>query len=289
MPAFDSSTGIPYPRINLRSGLYAYEAHETCAAAVGTLLLEFSLLSRLSGNPKYEQVAKKALLKMWELRSPLNLIGNSLQFLENRWTYPLTGIGAGVDSFYEYLLKSWIFLGDQEYLDMFEKAYSAVMTHIKDSSGFIYKNVDMNTGSVVASWMDSLGAFFPGLQVLHGDLNNAIKHHAMYFTIWKRYGGLPERFNWQTRKLDISYYPLRPELFESTYLLYQATKDPFYLYAGKAMLEDLEKNAKVECGYATINNLFSMEHDPRMESFFLSETLKYLYLLFDTGTFRKFS
>ena len=285
MPAFESSTGIPYPRVNLRHGLYNYEAQETCAAGVGTLLLEFSLLSRLSGDPKYEKVAKRALFKMWELRSPLDLMGNSLQFLENRWTYGLTGIGAGVDSFYEYLFKSWIFLGDQEYLDMFQVSYNAVMKHIKDSSGFIYKNVDMNTGEVGATWIDSLGAFFPGLQVLHGDLKNAIKHHAMYFTIWKKYGALPERFNWNTGKLDISYYPLRPELFESTYMLYQATKDPFYLYAGKIMLEDLEKNAKVKCGYATISNLESMQHDGRMESFFLSETLKYLYLLFDSGIF----
>jgi len=32
-----------------------------------------------------------------------------------------TGIGAGSDSFYEYLLKSYILFGDPEYLDMFNK------------------------------------------------------------------------------------------------------------------------------------------------------------------------
>ena len=287
MPAFETSTGLPYPRVNLRHGVFIYEGSDTCSAAVGTLLLEFSLLSRLSGIPIYEQVAKKALKTLWELRSPLGLMGNSLLYATSQWTHTQTGIGAGVDSFYEYLLKSWIFLGDQEYLSMWEEAYQAVMTHIKDASGFIYKNVDMNTGKLVATWIDSLGAFFPGLQVLHGDLENAIKHHAMYFAIWKKFGGLPERFNWKTGQMDSSYYPLRPELFESTYMLYQATKDPFYLYAGKVMLEDLEKNAQVECGYATISNLGSMDKDPRMESFFLSETLKYLYLLFDIGNFIK--
>lgn len=287
LPAFDTRTGIPYPRVNLRNGVLQNEAHETCSAAVGTILLEFSLLSRLSGDPTYEKVAKKALKSLWNIRSPLGLVGNSLQFLSSTWTYSQTGIGAGVDSFYEYLLKSWIFLGDQEYLVMFEEAYKAVMTHIKDTTGFIYKNIDMNTGALVTSWIDSLGAFFPGLQVLHGDVESAVKHHAMYFTIWKKYGALPERFNWKSGDPDIPYYPLRPELFESTYMLYQATKDPFYLYAGKIMLEDLEKNTKVECGYATLSNMLSMRHDPRMESFFLSETLKYLYLLFDVGNLSK--
>jgi mannosidase alpha-like ER degradation enhancer 1 len=105
----------------------------------------------------------------------------------------------------------------------------------------------------------------------------------MYFAIWKRFGALPERFNWNTKDIDIATYPLRPELFESTYMLYQATKDPYFLLVGEKMLNDLEKASKVPCGYATVQDVRTFTHDDRMESFFLSETLKYLYLLFDTG------
>jgi ER degradation enhancer, mannosidase alpha-like 1 len=39
----------------------------------------------------------------------------------------------------------------------------------------------------------------------------------------------------------------------------------------------------IECGFAIIRDVLSKEHEDRMESFFLSETLKYLYLLFDEG------
>jgi len=39
----------------------------------------------------------------------------------------------------------------------------------------------------------------------------------------------------------------------------------------------------IECGFAVIRDVLSKEHEDRMESFFLSETLKYLYLLFDEG------
>lgn len=58
-------------------------------------------------------------------------------------------------------------------------------------------------------------------QVLIGDVEDAICLHAFYYAIWKRYGALPERYNWQLQAPDVPFYPLRPELVESTYLLYQ--------------------------------------------------------------------
>ena len=60
-------------------------------------------------------------------------------------------------------------------------------------------------------------------QVLNGDVDNAICLHAFYYAIWKRFGALPERYNWQLQAPDVLFYPLRPELIESTYLLYQVT------------------------------------------------------------------
>ena len=59
------------------------------------------------------------------------------------------------------------------------------------------------------------------LQVLHGDIEEAICHHALFYAIWKKYDCLPERYNWMLRMPDVKFYPLRPELVESTYLLYQ--------------------------------------------------------------------
>lgn len=54
-------------------------------------------------------------------------------------------------------------------------------------------------------------------------MEEAICTHALYYTIWKKYGVLPERFNWQRLSPDVSFYPLRPEFVESTYLLYQVS------------------------------------------------------------------
>jgi hypothetical protein len=68
---------------------------------------------------------------------------------------------------------------------------------------------------------------------------------------------------------------------ESTLYLYQATKDPHYLTLGKEMVNKLQTHARVPCGFASISNVMSKAKEDRMDSFFLSETLKYLYLLFD--------
>ena len=63
--------------------------------------------------------------------------------------------------------------------------------------------------------------------------------------------------------------------------LYKATRDPFLLSLGEDMLTSIEYSAKTSCGYATVKDVRDHTLDDRMESFFLAETTKYLYLLFD--------
>lgn len=73
---------------------------------------------------------------------------------------------------------------------------------------------------------------------------------------------------------------LRPEFIESTYFLYKATGDHYYLQVAKKALQALQKHARVPCGFAAVNDLRTGKHEDRMDSFVLSETLKYLFLLF---------
>jgi len=49
------------------------------------------------------------------------------------------------------------------------------------------------------------------------------------------------------------------------------------------ILNDIENFCKTKCGYAQLNPLTSLKKEDRMESFFISESLKYLFLLFDEG------
>ncbi|KAJ3195877.1 ER degradation-enhancing alpha-mannosidase-like protein 1 [Irineochytrium annulatum] len=165
LPAFRTPTGIPYPRVNLRSGVLPWEVNDTCTAGAGTLLLEFGVLSRLTGNEMFEEVARKALFAVWSRRSPLNLVGNTINIQTGQWIHSMSGVGAGIDSFHEYLFKAYVLFGDMEYLEMFEIAYAAILKNLKDEKGFLYRNVDMFSGALVTSWIDSLSAYFPGLQV----------------------------------------------------------------------------------------------------------------------------
>ena len=47
--AFETATGLPYGTVNLRYGVPPDETTVTCTASCGTFLLEFGLLSRLTG------------------------------------------------------------------------------------------------------------------------------------------------------------------------------------------------------------------------------------------------
>ncbi|KAJ9111659.1 hypothetical protein QFC19_001017 [Naganishia cerealis] len=283
MPAFQTPIGLPWARVNLKNGIEPNEDPGTCSAAAGSLLLEFTLLSRLSGDPKFEAVARRAFMAVWDRRSSLNLIGNSINVMTGHWYPPgQSGIGAGIDSFYEYALKSAVMMDDDGFMDIWDDIYAAVMQHHRSPDGYFFHNVHVTVGSPLGHLVDSLSAFWPGLQVLAGDVENAIRSHLYYWKLWEKHSAMPEAFNYINKTAEWNGYPLRPEAIESTYYLYQATHDDFYLEVGERMLKDLNRRTKTHCGFAVLHDVFSGRREDRMESFMLSETLKYLYLLFDT-------
>lgn len=72
--AFQTPTGMPYGTVNLLRGVNPTETTVTCAAGVGTFILEFATLSRLTGDPVFEEVAWKALRALWKTRSDIGLV-----------------------------------------------------------------------------------------------------------------------------------------------------------------------------------------------------------------------
>ena len=120
LPAFRTKTGIPYHRVNLKYGVPKSETKVTCLAAAGTLILEFGVLSRLSGISSFETAARRAIRALWTRRSPLNLMGSTMNIEKGTWVQSHASVGAGSDSFYEYILKAYVLFGDEEYLTMFE-------------------------------------------------------------------------------------------------------------------------------------------------------------------------
>ncbi|KAG0038695.1 mannosyl-oligosaccharide alpha-1,2-mannosidase [Podila clonocystis] len=77
---------------------------------------------------------------------------------------------------------------------------------------------------------------------------------------------------------------LRPETVESLFYLWRLTKNEMYREWGWKIFEAIEKYSKVSTGgYSSIHDIRRKDHiafSDKMETFFLAETLKYLYLLF---------
>lgn len=76
---------------------------------------------------------------------------------------------------------------------------------------------------------------------------------------------------------------LRPETVESLFVLYRITEDPKYREWGWQIFEAFETHTKVHPGgYTSLDDVTTVPPRTRdkMETFFLGETLKYLYLLF---------
>ncbi|KAJ2842319.1 hypothetical protein IWW36_005950, partial [Coemansia brasiliensis] len=82
-----------------------------------------------------------------------------------------------------------------------------------------------------------------------------------------------------------SRYILRPETLESLFILYRVTGNTKYQEWSWQIFEAIEKYARVDTGgYAAIVDVRKANvqdnYEDSMESFFLAETLKYLYLIF---------
>uniref|UniRef100_A0A6A7G4Y3 alpha-1,2-Mannosidase n=1 Tax=Hirondellea gigas TaxID=1518452 RepID=A0A6A7G4Y3_9CRUS len=282
LPAFNTTTGIPHPRVNLRHGMNSPQlvnSRDTCTACAGTMILEFASLSRLTGHSIYEDKARQTMDYLWQQRHRgSDLVGTILNVHSGDWVRRDSGVGAGIDSYYEYLFKAYVLFGDYDYLYRFNKHYSAVMKYI--SQGPMLLDVHMHRPQTTTrNYMDAFLAFWPGLQVLKGDIKPAIETHEMLYQVIQRHNFLPEAF---TTDFQVHWgqHPLRPEFVESTYLLYEATEDPYYLRVGREVLKSLQQHAWVPCGYAAVKDVRTGGHEDRMDSFVLTETFKYLYLLF---------
>ncbi|XP_061164851.1 ER degradation-enhancing alpha-mannosidase-like protein 3 [Saccostrea echinata] len=283
LPALNTTTGIPYPRINLKYGMekdkLAQRHKDTCTACAGTMILEFAALSRLTGDPVFEEKAHKVMDYLWQQRhSSSDLLGTVINVHSGDWIRREAGVGAGTDSYYEYVLKAYVLLGDEKYLYRFDRHYNSIMKYM--SKGPMLVDVHMHKPTSSARhFMDALLAFWPGLQVLKGDISPAIKTHEMLYQVIQRHNFLPEAFTTDF-KVHWGQHPLRPEFVESTYFLYKATHDPHYLQVGRLIVENLNKHARVPCGFAAIKDVVTGKHEDQLDSFVLAETFKYLYLLF---------
>uniref|UniRef100_A0A2M4CS39 alpha-1,2-Mannosidase n=1 Tax=Anopheles darlingi TaxID=43151 RepID=A0A2M4CS39_ANODA len=306
LPAFQTPTGIPYALINVRNGMsknYGWASGgSSILSEFGTLHLEFAYLSDITGDAVYRDRVQTIRTVLKDIEKPKGLYPNYLNPKTGKWGQQHMSLGALGDSFYEYLLKAWIQSGheDEEAREMYDEAMQAIIQHMIRSSpsGLMYVS-DMKFERLEHK-MDHLACFAGGLFGLGGtSLNNQYSErymeigegltntcHESYIRTYTRLGPESFRFNdgveAKALKAQEKYYILRPETFESYFIMWRLTHDQKYRDWGWDAIQALEKHCRTPTGYTGLKNVYLTEpvKDDVQQSFFLAETLKYLYLLF---------
>jgi hypothetical protein len=281
LKAFDSPTGMPYVNVDLKTG--AASDAESNPAEVGTLILEFGTLSKLTRDPIFFDRAKRALVALFSRRSSIGLVADGIDVETGAWTTTRSHVGGGIDSYYEYLLKCERLFGDPDCGRMWRASMPAVQRYLADDqpSGLWYGVADLATGARTATVYGSLQAFFPAVLALGGDLDRARRLQESSFKMWTLHAVEPELLDYGTMTVVSPGYQLRPEIAESAYYLYYFTRDARYLRMGETILDDLIRYCRVARGYTVLRSVMTHEQGDRMHSFLLAETFKYLYLLFN--------
>ncbi|XP_037937603.1 mannosyl-oligosaccharide alpha-1,2-mannosidase IA isoform X2 [Teleopsis dalmanni] len=306
LPAFQTPTGIPYALVNTKTGMsknYGWASGgSSILSEFGTLHLEFAYLSDITGNPLYRERVQAIRQVLKEIEKPKGLYPNFLNPKTGKWGQLHMSLGALGDSFYEYLLKAWLQSGqtDEEAREMFDEAMIAIIEKMVRTSpnGLTYVS-DLKFDRLEHK-MDHLACFSGGLFALGAntrqnenadkfmDIGKGITNtcHESYIRTATKLG--PEAFRFsdsaeaRALKSQEKYYILRPETFESYFILWRLTHDQKYRDWGWEAVQALEKQCRTPHGYCGIKNVYQEvpQKDDVQQSFFLAETLKYLYLLF---------
>lgn len=108
-----------------------------------------------------------ALHALRHYRSSIGLVGNHIDVATGKWTALDSGIGAGVDSYYEYLAKGAVLLQQPSLMKMFEESRAAIDRHLKKDDWHLW--VTMTKGQVTLPVFQSLDAYWPGVLSIVGE------------------------------------------------------------------------------------------------------------------------
>uniref|UniRef100_A0AAQ5YPA5 alpha-1,2-Mannosidase n=1 Tax=Amphiprion ocellaris TaxID=80972 RepID=A0AAQ5YPA5_AMPOC len=308
LPAFNTPTGIPWAMVNLKSGVGRNwgwaSAGSSILAEFGTLHMEFVHLTYLTGNPAYYQKVMHIRKLLAKMDRPNGLYPNYLNPRTGRWGQHHTSVGGLGDSFYEYLLKAWLMSDktDSEARKTYDDAIEAIERHlIRKSNGGLTFIGEWKNGHLERK-MGHLACFAGGMFALGADgspddkaghylqLGAEIAHtcHESYDRTVLKLG--PEAFKFDSGleavavRQNEKYYILRPEVIETYWYMWRFTHDPKYRQWGWEAAQAIDKYCRVSGGFSGVKDVYSSNptYDDVQQSFFLAETLKYLYLLFSS-------
>jgi len=307
--AYNTTTGVPHAAVNLKTHTHSnpsWTGSSVVLSEMGTVQLEFRTLSYHTRDPTYDMKATHIMNIIESFGPDDYLCPTYFSLTALRWTSDHVSLGALGDSFFEYLLKQYLLTGKTEkrYQEMFTKAADAIVAKLimkSEPSGMLY----------VAEWkhggtypkMDHLACFTGGMFALASveaspdeerkkkwlEVAEGLAYtcHMMYAR--QKTGISPEVVHFYGNDFEngAGYYLLRPETMETFFYLWRITKNEKYRTYGWEIFSAVRQWCRVDSGgYAGLKNIGYVppRKDDLMQSFWMAETLKYTYLLFDDDT-----
>jgi len=293
-----NNADLPYTHID--------ESDDNVALAeLGTNLIEFGTLGRRTDNNTYRQLAEDSMRFIHAMHPLQPLLGTTLQRQTGKISDQQLSVAAPVDSYFEYLLKYWILGGktDDHWRDRWINATDMALSVLQvrtAKGGFAFTGDIPYKGAPPSHTVTHLGCFYPGnvaLGVLSGAATGerAAQYlkfaECMMHTCFQLYnitktglGADNAEIDVRTGKLTVTgaHYLQRPEVVESLFYLWRATHNERYRDWGWFILQAIEKYCRKEAGYSGAYDVNKVppKSDDVQQSWFLAETLKYLFLLF---------
>jgi len=311
--AFETPTGIPWN--NLDFSTRGNDGSNNGLATVGTLVLEWTRLADITGNTTYAALVDKAQTYLFNPSPPEaepfpGLLGMGINVTTGEFQDAVGGWIGGADSYYEYLIKMYIY-DPERYAAYKDKWITAADSSIRYLASHPAPRPDITflaafDGKNLNNESQHLACFDGGNFILAGQVLGEKKYvdfglelvsgcHETYIGTQTRIG--PEIFRWNSTTVPADQedffnkngfwianagYQLRPEVIESYYYAYRATNDTKYQDWAWDAFVAINETTRIGSGYSSIVNVDAVGgggFTDFQESFWFAEVLKYSYLI----------
>jgi mannosyl-oligosaccharide alpha-1,2-mannosidase len=305
------STGIATNKAQLPMTVASSHGEErVMVAELGSNLIEFGALCARTGREEFCLKAEMGLRFIHAKNPDQFLLGETVSRRTGQ-TYGKMTIGAGADSYYEYLLKYWILTGKKDehwrerWVNSVDEALDLLLVEVEMPGVDLWGNVSFIGSGARNSRPDMtvshLGCFYPGsvaLGVMSGAVTGEKAERYLGFAedmmgaclqLYNTTTGLGAesgRFQGGELRHTGRRYLQRPEVVESLFYLWRATHDQIWRDMAWEIVQAIDTWCRVDGGFAGIQDVMvsnpdQVAFDDVQQSWFLAETLKYLYLIFE--------
>ena len=285
LPCFSKSpSGAPYRFANLRTG--AVSDPKSNLAEIGSNVLEFGDLSRLTGDPKYRNASMAAFAAVMKQRSSVGLLGTNFD-VESGSFIGVDDVAPDepVDSFYEYLWGGWQMLRIEQCRDWYRSCTDALLKYktVHVDGRLWFQTVDYTTGAPMGDpQLTELSSFYAELVAKGGDRAVGEAFFDSWSALLQQYEIIPEVIDYRTLSIVDAGNATRPEYANAAFDLWFLTGNEKYRQWAYRYFTNLRTHARVPNGYADIGDVRPrpMTKKDHFPAYSFSENFKYLYLMF---------